>query len=439
MAVTGAAVIDHIGKPGDPYRVTLIRLGRKAETYELRWRETIHDENSGPPVRERRATPGGYTKAEAYTRAEKVYRSLERSDGRTGAPPRPLAATRTRTPKTLRQVSELWLAQHPGKPATIENYRSLMSTCIWPELTWTDTSTRRGIVHRIELGVMAVEDLQPADINTWLKALAHKPDARRKPARRSPTNAASGARATVPVVSSSTVKTGLTVLAACLTWDVAHGHLHRNPAVGASVTVHHARQPEWFRTPDHFWTALEHTPPVLHTALITAAYLGLRLGELAALQWDDVDLRHHRVLIRHNLDKKRRPSTVKSEESETWMPLHPEAETAITTERDRHTSPPPGHARIFHGPRAGILTSTLLNDTLAKACRDADLGYRVTAHGLRHSFANWLKTAGVPTRDIQEVLRHRDQRTTSNYLHTSSTEKILAINKLPGRPQPNAS
>ena len=33
MAVTGAPVIDHIGKPGDPYRVTLIRLSRKAETY----------------------------------------------------------------------------------------------------------------------------------------------------------------------------------------------------------------------------------------------------------------------------------------------------------------------------------------------------------------------------------------------------------------------
>jgi integrase len=439
MAVTGAAVIDHIGKPGDPYRVTLIRLSRKAETYELRWRETVRDENGGPPVRERRAAPGGYTKAEAYTRAEKVYRSLERSDGRTGAPPRPATTTRTRTPQTLRQISDLWLAQHPGKPTTIENYRSLMSTCIWPELTWTDpttttTTTRLGTTRRIQLGVLAVNDLQPADINTWLKALAHKPDARHKPNKKRSSSATP-----VPVVSSSTVKTALTVLTACLTWAVAHGHLQRNPAVGASVTVHGARQPEWFRAPDHFWAALQHTPPVLHTALITAAYLGLRLGELAALQWDDVDLRHHRVLIRHNLDKKRRPSTVKSEESETWMPLHPEAETAITTQRDRRTSPPPGHARIFHGPRAGILTSTLLNDTLAKACRDADLGYRVTAHGLRHSFANWLKIAGVPTRDIQEVLRHRDQRTTSNYLHTSSTEKIVAINKLPGRPPPNAS
>src|SRR5450755_2766062 len=96
VTVTGAAVIDHIGRPGDPYRVTVIRLGRKAETYELRWRETVRDEGGGPPVRERRAAPGGYIKAEAYTRAEKVNRALEHSDGRQGAPPQPKTTTRTR-------------------------------------------------------------------------------------------------------------------------------------------------------------------------------------------------------------------------------------------------------------------------------------------------------------------------------------------------------
>jgi integrase len=88
---------------------------------------------------------------------------------------------------------------------------------------------------------------------------------------------------------------------------------------------------------------------------------------------------------------------------------------------------------VFRGPRGGIITSTLINDALTHGCHAAGLGYRVTAHGLRHSFANWLKTAGVPTRDIQEALRHRDQRTTATYLHTSDGEKTRAINLLPSR------
>ena len=42
------------------------------------------------------------------------------------------------------------------------------------------------------------------------------------------------------------------------------------------------------------------------------------------------------------------------------------------------------------------------------------------------------KTA-TTSRDIQAALRHRDQRTTAGYLHTSDDEKTTAINLLPGR------
>jgi len=114
------------------------------------------------------------------------------------------------------------------------------------------------------------------------------------------------------------------------------------------------------------------------------------------------------------------------------MPLHPEAETALLNASTLAPGEPPD-SLVFHSPRGGIITSTLINDALTHACKKAGLGYRVTAHGLRHSFANWLKTAGVPTRDIQEALRHRDQRTTATYLHTSDGEKTRAINMLLSR------
>lgn len=58
-------------------------------------------------------------------------------------------------------------------------------------------------------------------------------------------------------------------------------------------------------------------------------YLGPRVNELAALQLGDIDLFRHRINIRYNFDKKRRASTVKSAESETWLPQHPEAEEAL--------------------------------------------------------------------------------------------------------------
>jgi integrase len=414
----GAKVVDHTGPPGHPHRVTIMQLARARETYELRWRELVRGDD-GAVTRERRRAPGGNSKAAAYERAEKVWRNLDRSGGYHGSPP-VAAVEATPTVRTLKQVAELWLDQHPGKPATVEGYEAMMRVGIWPELTWSDA--RNGRARRIGLGTMPIGDIRPADINQWITALAAKPDARRK-----------GETITV---SPATVNAHLRVLKACLNWAIAHGHLGTNPAAHASVTVHGKRTPEWFRTPTDFWTTLDHIDAAhqhaLHNPFVVAAYLGLRINELAALQRGDIDLPHKRVHIRHNFDKKRRASTVKSEESETWMPLHPEAETAL---RDALEHPPDAapDALVFRGPRGGIITSTLINDALTDGCKAAGLGYRVTAHGLRHSFANWLKTAGVPTRDIQEALRHRDQRTTAGYLHTSEGEKTRAINRLPSR------
>ena len=74
---------------------------------------------------------------------------------------------------------------------------------------------------------------------------------------------------------------------------------------------------------EDFWTTLDHIDDAhsgtLHNPFIVATYLGLRANELAALQRGDVDLAFKQVHIRHNFDRRRRPSTVKSEESETWI------------------------------------------------------------------------------------------------------------------------
>jgi integrase/recombinase XerC len=421
----GAAAVDHIGPARHPHRVTIMRLARVRETYELRWRENVRSDD-GTITRVRRTTPGGNSKAAAYARAEKVWRNLDRSGGHHGSPPAAALAAAP-TVRTLKQVAQVWLAQHPGKPATVEGYEGLLAGGIWPELTWTDARNPKTggkpAARRVELGAMPIGDLRPADINNWVTALSAKPDARRR-------------KGQSVLVSPATVHAHLRVLKACLNWAVAHGYLDVNPAAHVTVTVHGARTPEWFRTPHDFWTVLEHIDAAhqhaLHDAFVVAAYLGLRVNELAALQRRDVDLDRQRVHVRHNFDKRRRPSTVKSEESETWMPLHPEAASALRHALDTNAEASPEDL-AFRGPRGGVITSTLINDALTHGCQAAGLGYRVTAHGLRHSFANWLKTAGVPTRDIQAALRHRDQRTTATYLHTSDDEKTTAINLLPGR------
>lgn len=67
-----------------------------------------------------------------------------------------------------------------------------------------------------------------------------------------------------------------------------------------------------------------------------------------------------------------------------------------------------------------------------RATRDAGL-LDVTPHTLRHTFASWMVQRGVPLREVSELCRHEDVRTTMRYAHLaphSARHSITAIDDI---------
>lgn len=159
------------------------------------------------------------------------------------------------------------------------------------------------------------------------------------------------------------------------------------------------------------------------SAMITVAiHTGLRVGELLALRWTDIDLVVGRLVVRQRLWRGNLgpPKSGKNRE----IPLSNTARA--TLQSTRHLRGP----YVFCNEDGSLLTYSKANHGIAGVSRRAGLGKPITWHDLRHTFASHLVMKGVPLRIVQELLGHATLEMTLRYSHLAPAVKAEAVKML---------
>jgi integrase len=159
------------------------------------------------------------------------------------------------------------------------------------------------------------------------------------------------------------------------------------------------------------------------TMVVVALNTGMRLGEMLALRWSDIDLKAGRLVVRRAVARGivGTPKSGRSRE----IPLNDTVTRAL--EQHRHLRGP----LVFCTDDGRMLTKNEAKAPLARARRRSgivELGW----HDLRHTFASHLVMRGVPLKAVQELLGHATIEMTMRYAHLAPATKSDAVRVLDG-------
>lgn len=149
---------------------------------------------------------------------------------------------------------------------------------------------------------------------------------------------------------------------------------------------------------------------------LTAAFTGLRRGELCALRIRDLDFGAEAIRVEGNIDNGAR-GTTKSGRARS-VPMQPAVAQALARllERPEYRG---DDDPVFVGEAGGYVDGSALRRRFKLAQRRAGLR-PLRFHDLRHTFGSLAAPAAESPRELQEWMGHADMKTTARYTHYRS-------------------
>ena len=247
---------------------------------------------------------------------------------------------------------------------------------------------------------------------------------------------------------------GLAVLKSMLDAAVGNGMMDRNPTLGVIVpTFNEVKEDRRVLTKseqDTFLCKIE--SDFYKEAYMFMLSTGVRIGELGALQWSDIDFKNQMIHIRHSLScqyengqKLMQIVTPKTKNSIRKIPFFGETEGVLLAQKEKQNNlrkqlgdswrTPAGMENIdfvFTTSMGSPITRYVMKERLDSISKDInnDLLYsallekrmpvafdNIHPHSLRHTFATRCLEKGMSIEVLQRIMGHANINMTMGYVH----------------------
>jgi integrase len=321
-----------------------------------------------------------------------------------------------RTEKDVRKAIELTVSQiNSGTAGERANARFSAITALYrkehlPTLQHSSQESSKYLLkYYIEpqFAKTPVREMHALEINTWLQALK---------------------------LSASSKRNIRTVLSVCFRLAALHRFIPEmaaNPMLLVKIKGVSKRQKKIVPlSVDDFKRLLAALPEPLNIMVMLLGAYGLRISELLALKWEDIDEQARTISIVRKFTHGKLGDT-KTESSEAPLPLAQAILDVLKEYRPRTG----GSEWLFPSPRNGgpRSQSMLLQKGLKPVARKLGLG-NIGFHTIRHACRSWLSSIGAAVGTQKDLLRHSDIATTMNVYGAALTEDMRkAHNDLVGK------
>lgn len=215
-----------------------------------------------------------------------------------------------------------------------------------------------------------------------------------------------------------------TLFNAAIRWEM----VERNPIDLVRQSAKRLKAPRVL-TPAEFNGLLGELTEPYKTMVITIACLGLRVCELVALTWADVDfqnltIRVERDFVRGEINE------VKTAASEGTLPLDPDLAELLLAHKAKSSYPAESDFVFASDSGRPRWPESMLAKRIKPAALRAKIG-KVGWHTFRHTYSTLLHSLGTTPAVQKELLRHANIQTTLNvYTQAVPAKKREAASKV---------